>query len=283
MSETDFKLLSTSGLTAAVRQEKFTVCLDSGRKDYELWRDQVNKAILSWVRPLREVTRHNLVSNVEIIQSEQECRGQQALDAIVVFGDSVSRSHTFPARRPRVYMDPNANYRTLLHEFGHGFGLGDTYVEGVWTCQRGQPNSVMCQLKFDDLQSDDIAGVRAIYTKVFGAETLPPPEPTVVPTVQPPVVPQMFMALGAEQAGMAHVYFASSDTLKASTSYCLGSKVECSMNEHSWQTIAPASEVGGMIFKTSEQVRLAEGLLINVRAEHQSGQRALKYFQIQSR
>ena len=55
-------------------------------------------------------------------------------------------------------------FDVILHEFGHVFGLGDTYIEGVNACQPGQPSSVMCQNPVsNNLFADDINAIGEIY------------------------------------------------------------------------------------------------------------------------
>lgn len=60
-------------------------------------------------------------------------------------------------------------FTTVLHEFGHVFGIGDTYIENVWTCQPGQENSVMCGEGRipEQLQPDDIGAIQEIYCAAF--------------------------------------------------------------------------------------------------------------------
>jgi len=53
-------------------------------------------------------------------------------------------------------------YETVLHEMGHFFGLGDTYIEGGG-CQPNQPPSVMCNATFNTLQPDDVSGARQAF------------------------------------------------------------------------------------------------------------------------
>lgn len=53
-------------------------------------------------------------------------------------------------------------YETLLHEFGHSFGMDDTYVESGG-CQPNQPPSVMCNATFTSLQTDDLRGARQAF------------------------------------------------------------------------------------------------------------------------
>ncbi len=80
-----------------------------------------------------------------------------------------------PNNRPVITLFDNHNRTVLLHEIGHAFGMGDTYVAyhdgntGVLTstCDlvENQPYSIMClggkgQYK---LYSDDINGIRNLY------------------------------------------------------------------------------------------------------------------------
>jgi hypothetical protein len=52
---------------------------------------------------------------------------------------------------------------TALHEFGHVFGIEDTYIEGGPGCQSGEPHSVMCDCNYTDLQPDDITAIRESF------------------------------------------------------------------------------------------------------------------------
>lgn len=70
---------------------------------------------------------------------------------------------------------PTGDHRphVLLHEFGHLFGLADTYDEmasataGMIVCP-GQPDSVMCEISQSTvLMADDIAGVRDVYCRMY--------------------------------------------------------------------------------------------------------------------
>lgn len=58
--------------------------------------------------------------------------------------------------------EPNFRHLTL-HEFGHVFGLNDTY-NGAGGCVPNQPSSVMCQdAAFTVLQTDDVRGARQAF------------------------------------------------------------------------------------------------------------------------
>ena len=67
---------------------------------------------------------------------------------------------------PELHLYPSSNFATIVHETGHAFGLDDTYVEGLWNCQPGQPESTMC-LAFPYLTDDDRAGIKAVFCKLF--------------------------------------------------------------------------------------------------------------------
>lgn len=53
--------------------------------------------------------------------------------------------------------------RTLLHEMGHAFGLGDTYVVDAGDCQPGQRKSLMCDDRIGHLTPDDELGVQQAF------------------------------------------------------------------------------------------------------------------------
>ncbi|SMF32619.1 hypothetical protein [Pseudobacteriovorax antillogorgiicola] len=59
-----------------------------------------------------------------------------------------------------VVLYSNSTYRTVLHEIGHVLGLADTYIEDVWTCKEGQPDSIMCNQS--TLTQDDIDGIKKL-------------------------------------------------------------------------------------------------------------------------
>ncbi len=74
------------------------------------------------------------------------------------------------ASKPVVY---NTSYGDLLHEFGHAFGLCDTYNVKL-NCDPDhvsnwyyQPKSVMSAGNFLHLSTDDIAGIRHLFLRFF--------------------------------------------------------------------------------------------------------------------
>jgi hypothetical protein len=71
---------------------------------------------------------------------------------------------------PTVYLNSAGWYGSstvTLHEFGHAFGLLDTYNGTGGSCQTGQPASVMCYAKYDELLDDDIKGIQSVYRTLF--------------------------------------------------------------------------------------------------------------------
>lgn len=93
-------------------------------------------------------------------------------------------AHVYPGKRPKMVIDgPNGDMgrqRVINHEFGHAFGLDDTYALSTAgakyyhednRCKRGQPEkSIMCNPeRYGEPQDDDIKGVRHAYRNVHGS------------------------------------------------------------------------------------------------------------------
>lgn len=80
----------------------------------------------------------------------------------------VGQNQIYLAHATSVPEDPYAE-RVILHEFGHMFGLADTYTEGGYQQPIGQPAGIMNRL-FDvpGLTADDFAGAYALYEYING-------------------------------------------------------------------------------------------------------------------
>ena len=92
---------------------------------------------------------------------------------LTVAPQSMGRS-VYDTQNAVVRLDPSAGFRVILHEFGHAFGLGDTYEEGgTFPCHMElgmfapSSTSVMCNANFDSPQTDDIAGIQHLFCKTF--------------------------------------------------------------------------------------------------------------------
>jgi hypothetical protein len=128
----------------------------------------VRLSILQWLAPLRTYMNqgHRITSNVEFVSS--------GANIVVVAKDTPGRSNYdgwcfIVCSGPVItlYQNDVTNYQVVLHEFGHAFGLGDVYIEGVWSCKEEQyKDSVMCKNSSNYLSADDIRGIRYMYCSV---------------------------------------------------------------------------------------------------------------------
>jgi len=120
----------------------------------------IRNAIMAWVDAVRPTSTVALVDADDITFT---CSGA---DVNVNWDKDAGRAN---APRGQVNLFGGDTFVTVMHEFGHIFALGDTYVEGVWTCQPGQPNSVMCGSGGipSTLQADDINGIQEIFAMAF--------------------------------------------------------------------------------------------------------------------
>ncbi len=147
-------------------QSSVTVCLQgsgmttANRPTREGW---FRTAIDAWVDGARGASSVALITNANVTFS---CSNQHVT---VNWSSSSGRAN---AGKGFVNLFSGDGYTTVLHELGHVFGIGDTYVEGVWTCHPGQQNSVMCGSGglFSTLQPDDINAISEVYCMAFPAQ-----------------------------------------------------------------------------------------------------------------
>lgn len=118
------------------------------------WRRQIVQGLMVWQRELRK-RDPDIVSSAVISCDDYDYEIQTYA--------TPGRAHA--NRRGRIRLFRNTDFATIVHEFGHAFaGLGDTYVEGVWTCKPGQPMSIMCSTRYGaKLFRDDINGLLKVY------------------------------------------------------------------------------------------------------------------------
>jgi hypothetical protein len=134
---------------------KLRICLrsDSLSRD-DVWprHPDVQKAIMKWVEAIAPASSRTLITSNDVLF---DCHDE---DYSVYVEEGDGRAH---ASNSRLVIYEDDSFGTLLHEFGHAFWLKDTYVEGVWSCQPGQPNSLMCNQS--SIKADDIHGIQEAY------------------------------------------------------------------------------------------------------------------------
>ena len=125
-------------------------------------RDQVRDAIMDWVAGIEPSSDTPLMERTDI---QFSCSGEHVR---INWSDESGRANVEAKSGDVIVCNlfSGDGYDVVLHEFGHIFGMGDTYVEGVWTCHPGQPDSLMCTLK-TFLAPDDIQGIQEIYALTF--------------------------------------------------------------------------------------------------------------------
>ena len=167
-------------LLAKIFADSITVCL---KEPVPATREQdIQSAIVAWTAPLRELTDKPIFKTVRLKSvSDAECSSTGAWD-ILLNPNYTSRSH-FIVGKKLMQISTSDTYQIVLHEFGHAFGLADTYNDQIFgACQQGQPRSVMCGSKFgvwyfrniggiETLLPDDIRGIKAAFCKLYASST----------------------------------------------------------------------------------------------------------------
>jgi hypothetical protein len=132
----------------------------------------VSKALKTWLTPLQKrnpkvtnTIRFSCPGHIKITLSPNFTGENHHLEAQCFMG-------AYPHIEIRKY---NYKYLQLMvHEFGHGFGLLDTYYYRTsGRCKPGQPLSVMCTNYMTELRRDDVAGINAMYDLVYPVGSTP--------------------------------------------------------------------------------------------------------------
>jgi hypothetical protein len=155
--------VSAAGLAAKAHQELIKICMSDASKS-ETRKKLIQTVVLKWIEPLREISNEVAVNTVEIAPwNSSDC------DAYVAVGN-YNPAYANMGKTPKVHIAKSGWFGSstvTLHEFGHAFGLLDTYNGRGGSCQPGQPGSVMCYAKYDELLEDDRLGVQSVYRAVF--------------------------------------------------------------------------------------------------------------------
>lgn len=163
-STLEYKLADKAyaGLLRKVHNPSIKICMASDANSMK-HRDDVAHAIEEWTSALIGYAPTPVTKKVEFLApNDPTC------DATVFVGN-YSPAYTNLGNTPSVHINYSGWFgsRTVtLHEFGHAFGLLDTYAGSGGSCQSGQPSSVMCNANFDHLQTDDTAGLRKAYDHI---------------------------------------------------------------------------------------------------------------------
>jgi hypothetical protein len=164
-----------AGLTRKVMKPSISVCFNE-QTNTAIHGENARFSILTWIDALREVSDQPLATSVDFVDFSSPCD-------VKLYVGSYSPARTALGSTPSVYMNYRGWYGSRnvnLHEFGHAFGLLDTYNGRGGSCQPGQPDSVMCTAKYLALKPDDIAGIRKMFELVqSGVMGLSDPEEVV--------------------------------------------------------------------------------------------------------
>ncbi len=171
----------------------FTVdCPDAFRQQEEQLKEAITKALEAWLQPLRERYPNRqftddflLIKLPDVAACEEDRLALRELDTRITF-DCMENAIMSFARIALAGKAPDLCIRkeegvvirwsliaNLVHELGHAFGLGDTYVRGRVQSTGGlahtmgkQPSSVMAGIHDNDafaLGQDDKNGIIYLY------------------------------------------------------------------------------------------------------------------------
>lgn len=256
-----------TGLTSRVKQETMTACLSGvSTEGAKAWEENIKSTILKWVKPLRALTSTKLVEDVEVTLN-----GGSGCDLYVTVSSNV-HSNTNIGQRPTVNMAPSGyfgSYNVLLHEMGHAFGLSDTYTGGQsGRCQPGQPQAVMCNTSFSDLEADDVKGMAAVFKTAFPGDKPPvdPPAPAY----------KLFAAIGKEISGARHELHFSVVGAPANAAgemaVCVGGMSACGPGA-TWTALAKSGDrPGAALYAWADAPALAQDLQLTIRFKSAAGE-----------
>lgn len=157
------------GAMVALKKEALLICLSgTTSSNDDKFRGWIEDSLNKWLAPLQKLTNDKLATPKIIEKSSgSEC------DMTFEIRSGVW-GYTQITSPPQIVVGPNVPFGVVFHEFGHALGLRDTYQSGQsGNCQPRQPQSLMCNISFTEVQQDDIDGVTVVFNETFPNETPP--------------------------------------------------------------------------------------------------------------
>lgn len=158
LSKTKYLTIGASGLTKVADNSSVTLCTNNMSRGPD-----IKNAAGMWFAALGK-------SPTIDVKDNGSCAAWVKFESL---GDSPSMTTT--GSIPDITMNAQSqwynSFAVLVHEFGHAFGLADTYSDrAAGVCITGQPQqAVMCSPNlYKQPQQDDIVGVREVYKKATG-------------------------------------------------------------------------------------------------------------------
>lgn len=150
------------------------ICL--GGSYNETIKSHLTRAVTEWTGALQPISPY-VTQKVDVLTGDGcirriqcgptlACPDPNYIHLSVTVVPGLDRAYV-SANGTQMHISDRDGYNVILHEMGHAYGLDDTYIEGVWSCQTGQPSSVMCNATFSQLQDDDVAGFRQLFNRWY--------------------------------------------------------------------------------------------------------------------
>lgn len=151
-----------AGLTRKVHQKEIRLCINDRTKS-EARSNMIASVCQRWVDALKPIAKQPLAICKSYVTRSQGCDGWVQVG---YYNPAMTQMGATPVVMIN-FSGWFGSETVTLHEFGHAFGLLDTYAGRGGSCQRGQPDSVMCRAAYKELKPDDIQGIQLIYNSIF--------------------------------------------------------------------------------------------------------------------
>lgn len=267
---------SIYGLVGAAKKEAVTICVTGVSADtLPKWTAWITDSVQKWLKPMRQWTADSIAPQVAVVTNNQNC------DATfrIVAGQW---GYAQISNRPVITVGPQVPFGVVIHEFGHAFGLSDTYQNGQsGNCRPGQPQSMMCNISFSDLQPDDVAGLKVVFDRRFPNDEPPPPnlppsdptdpiDPPVPSDPQDPIEQEDFAFMALEPSVTKDHYFLNFSLDEAmpagKVNYCVGSMPACADPSAVWLSLSlHKRERSRQFFRSYESLGLANNTVITLK------------------